>query len=85
MRMNRWAKNGVFDAVFKKLQLEQIVCIKIRGTVSGHHFGLCGWRADARTAPGKAHDAPEGWASLETLGAPRRCTFQLLTDRLREQ
>ena len=29
MRMNRWAKNGVLDRVFEKLQLEQIVRIKI--------------------------------------------------------
>ena len=29
VRMNRWAKNGVLDTVFEKLQLEQIVRIKI--------------------------------------------------------
>ncbi len=29
VRMNRWAKNGVLDRVFEKLQLEQIVRIKI--------------------------------------------------------
>lgn len=28
-RMNRWSKNGVFDRVFEKLQMEQIVQIKI--------------------------------------------------------
>ena len=28
-RMNRWAKNGVMDRVFEKLQMEQIVRIKI--------------------------------------------------------
>ena len=28
-RMNRWSKNGVLDQVFEKLQLEQIVRIKI--------------------------------------------------------
>ena len=28
-RMNRWSKNGVLDRVFEKLQLEQIVQIKI--------------------------------------------------------
>jgi transposase len=28
-RMNRWAKNGVLDRVFEKLQTEQIVLIKI--------------------------------------------------------
>jgi hypothetical protein len=27
--MNRWAKNGVLDRVFEKLQTEQIVRIKI--------------------------------------------------------
>jgi transposase len=29
MRMNRWAKSGVLDRVFEKLQAEQIVRIKI--------------------------------------------------------
>ena len=28
-RMNRWSKNGVLDRVFEKLQMEQIVRIKI--------------------------------------------------------
>src|SRR5258708_7547105 len=28
-RMNRWSKSGVMDRVFEKLQLEQIVRIKI--------------------------------------------------------
>ena len=28
-RMNRWSKNGVLDAVFEKLQREQLVRIKI--------------------------------------------------------
>ena len=28
-RMNRWSKNGVLDRVFEKLQLEQVVRIKI--------------------------------------------------------
>ena|ERR1017187_8565922 len=29
MRMNRWSRNGVLDRVFEKLQMEQIVRIKI--------------------------------------------------------
>jgi|SRR5208337_2008856 len=29
VRMNRWAKNGVLDRVFERLQLEQIVRLKI--------------------------------------------------------
>ena len=29
VRMNRWSKNGALDRVFEKLQLEQIVRIKI--------------------------------------------------------
>src|SRR5271163_4085347 len=29
VRMNRWAKSGVLDRVFEKLQVEQIVRIKI--------------------------------------------------------
>ena len=29
MRMSRWSKNGVLDRVFEKLQVEQIVRIKL--------------------------------------------------------
>lgn len=29
MRMSRWSKNGVLDRVFEKLQIEQIVRIKL--------------------------------------------------------
>jgi len=28
-RMNRWSKNGVMDRIFEKLQMEQIVRIRI--------------------------------------------------------
>src|ERR1017187_3602632 len=44
-RMNRWSKNGVLDRVFEKLQLEQIVRVKIEafsldsGRVKGHPDG----------------------------------------------
>jgi hypothetical protein len=31
-RMNRWSKNGILDRVFEKLQMEQIVRIKIEGS-----------------------------------------------------
>ena len=34
-RMNRWSKNGVLDAVFEKLQREQLVRIRIEGRVNG--------------------------------------------------
>src|SRR5215203_3526570 len=37
-RMNRWAKNGVLDRVFEKLQLEQIVRISIEAFSLDSHF-----------------------------------------------
>src|ERR1017187_7767448 len=36
MRMNRWAKNGVLDRVFEKLQVEQIVRINIEAFAGLH-------------------------------------------------
>src|ERR1700690_204675 len=44
-RMNRWSKNGVLDRVFEKLQVEQIVRIKLEAvcldspSVKGHPDG----------------------------------------------
>ena len=35
VRMNRWAKSGVLDRVFEKLQVEQIVRIKIEALAQG--------------------------------------------------
>ena len=35
MRMSRWSKAGVMDRVFEKLQVEQIVRIKLGGRVVG--------------------------------------------------
>jgi lactam utilization protein B len=29
MRMSRWSKNGVLDRVFEKLQVEQIIRVKL--------------------------------------------------------
>ncbi len=50
--MNRWAKNGVLDRVFERLQTEQIVRIKIeafsldstsiKGVRSTKHRGIVG-------------------------------------------
>src|SRR3974377_1613324 len=48
VRMNRWAKKGVLDQVFAKLQEEQIVQLKIEAfsldstSVKGHHDGTGG-------------------------------------------
>ena len=29
MRMNRWSKNGVLDLLFRKMQTEQLVAVKM--------------------------------------------------------
>src|SRR4030095_10945160 len=56
-RMNRWAKNGVLDRVFEKLQLEQIVRVRIEA------FSL-----DSTSV--KVH--PDGTGALKKT-APRLC------------
>ena len=56
MRMNRWAKNGVLDRVFEKLQMEQIVRIRIEA------FSL-----DSTSV--KVH--PDGTGALKKTGRKR--------------
>ena len=56
MRMNRWAKNGVLDRVFEKLQMEQIVRIRIEA------FSL-----DSTSV--KVH--PDGTGALKKTGCKR--------------
>src|SRR5713101_4656159 len=67
MRMSRWSKSGVLDRVFEKLQVEQIVRIKLEAvSLDSTSPKVHMVAADARTAiafalsPGNAHDAPEG-------------------------
>ncbi len=65
VRMNRWAKKGVLDRVFEKLQLEQIVRIKIEAfsldsTIVKVHPGGAGAlrKTDLRPWANRAADGP---------------------------
>jgi len=65
VRLNRWAKNGVLDRVFEKLQLEQIVRIKIQAfsldstIVKVHPDGTGALKkTDSRPSAGRAADGP---------------------------
>ena len=65
VRLNRWAKNGVLDRVFEKLQLEQIVRIKIEAfsldstIVKVHPDGTGALKkTDRRPLAGRAADGP---------------------------
>ena len=63
-RMNRWAKNGVLDRVFEKLQLEQIVRVKIEAfsldstSVKVHPDGTGALKKNGPQAIGKSRG---GW------------------------
>ena len=65
-RMNRWAKNGVLDRVFEKLQLEQIVRIRIEAfsldstSVKVHPDGTGALKKNGPQAIGKSRG---GWNS----------------------
>ena len=65
VRMNRWARNGVLDRVFEKLQLEQIVRIKIEAfsldstIVKVHPDGTGALiKTDHRLSASRAADGP---------------------------
>ena len=65
VRLNRWAKNGVLDRIFEKLQLEQIVRIKIEAfsldstIVKVHPDGTGALKkTDHRPSAGRAADGP---------------------------
>src|ERR1019366_6711017 len=64
VRMNRWAKSGVLDRVFEKLQLEQIVRIKIEAfsldstSVKVHPDGTGALKKNGPQAIGKSRG---GW------------------------
>jgi transposase len=61
-RMNRWSKNGVLDRVFEKLQLEQIVHIRIEAialdstSVKVHPDGTGALKKDRRPSANRAAD-----------------------------
>jgi transposase len=85
MRMNRWAKNGVLDRVFEKLQLEQSVRIKIEAFSIDLSEGSSGWyRGLNKNGPQAIGKSRGGWntkihmvaadASLRPASRPRsRC------------
>ena len=74
-RMNRWAKNGVLDRVFEKLQLEQIVRIRIEAfsvdstSVKVHPDGT---GALKKTAPG--HWKISRWMEHQNSYGGRGCS-----------
>ena len=74
VRMNRWAKNGVLDRVFEKLQLEQIVRIKIEAfsldstIVKVHPDGTGALKkTDPRRSANRAADGPPRFISLPRM------------------
>ena len=77
-RMNRWAKNGVLDRVFEKLQTEQIVHIKIEAfsldstSVKVHPDGT---GASKKTAPRLS-------ANLAVDGTPKFIWLPRMLERL---
>ena len=58
MRMNRWAKNGVLDRVFERLQQEQIIRVNIEvvgidSTIVKVHPDGCGAQKGGLQSIGK--------------------------------
>src|SRR5487761_248951 len=97
-RMNRWAKRGVLDSIFEKLQREQIVRIKIEAVSLDSTLvkSRGGWTtkihmvaAIARTAiafqlsPGQASDAQVGRELRGGIG-PLPAPLHLIMDRAYE-
>ena len=76
VRMNRWAKNGVLDRVFERLQSEQIVRIQIEAfaldstSVKVHPDGTGGVKKNGPQAIGKSGG---GWAHQDSSGC-RECS-----------
>ncbi len=63
-RRNRWAKSGELDRVFERLQLEQIVCLKIEAfsldstIVKVHPDGTGALKKDPKPSANRAADGP---------------------------
>ncbi|HEV2322603.1 MAG TPA: IS5 family transposase [Terracidiphilus sp.] len=81
VRMNRWAKNGVLDRVFEKLQLEQIVRIKIEAfsldstIVKVHPDGTGAFKKNGPQAIGKSRG---GWTTkIHLVAANARTAITL--------
>jgi transposase len=81
VRMNRWAKNGVLDRVFEKLQLEQIVLIKIEAismdstVIKVHPDGTGALKRSGAQAIGKSRG---GWTTkIHLIAANDRTAITL--------
>ena len=61
-RMNRWSKNGVLDRVFERLQMEQILRVRVElfaldSTLIKVHSDAAGARKKTVRSPSAAHAA----------------------------
>ena len=77
-RMNRWSKNGTLDRVFEKLQLEQIVRIRIEAfsldstTVKVHPDGTGALKkTDPSLSANPAADGPQRFIWLPRMLGPQ--------------
>ncbi len=77
-RMNRWSKNGTLDRVFEKLQLEQIVRIRIEAfsldstTVKVHPDGTGALKkTDPSRSANPAGDGPQRFIWLPRMLGPQ--------------
>ena len=83
VRMNRWAKNGVLDRVFERLQSEQIVRIQIEAFALDSIFGegASGWhRGVKKNGPQAIGKSRGGWTTkihLVAANARTAITFAL--------
>ena len=83
VRMNRWAKNGVLDRVFEKLQLEQIVRIRIEAfaldstSVKVHPDGTGALKKNGPQAIGKSRGGWNTKIHLVAADARTAITFAL--------
>ena len=82
-RMNRWSKNGVLDAVFEKLQSEQLVRIPSGGRFDGldHREGASGRHGGIKkNGPQAIGKSRGGWSTkvhLVAANARTAITFAL--------
>ena len=77
-RMNRWSKNGTLDRVFEKLQLEQIVRIRIEAfsldstSVKVHPDGTGALKkTDPSPSANRAGDGPQRFIWLPRMLGPQ--------------
>jgi transposase len=82
-RMNRWSRNGVLDRVFEKLQMEQIVHIKIEAfaldstSIKVHPDGTGALKKNGPQAIGKSRGGWNTKVHLVAANARTAITFAL--------